>query len=129
MSESQPEQLEPNFVYQFNPTDKVVNDSFKICFRGGVLYWRHVPNYIGFTLDFSSINTAGINYNFQGNDDYYQVEYLYGNTLENHLKYHLRENESIEGFNQQVLETGSDLIILSTEKSSLRLRKNILREL
>ncbi|EAL68707.1 hypothetical protein DDB_G0277489 [Dictyostelium discoideum AX4] len=109
-------------VYLINPTNSVENDTFRISFFDGVLYWAHSTNFIGFHGGYQTVSTTGINYRFHGNDDHYQVEYICKNTPSSVFKYLREEIQSLDGFHQHVLPTGTGTIILKSEISALRLR-------
>ncbi|KAM9964279.1 hypothetical protein ACTFIW_004035 [Dictyostelium discoideum] len=125
MSEPQSEQAEsPVYtVYLINPTKTVENDTFRISFLNGVLYWTHSKNFAGFHAGYQTVNTTGSYYRFNGNDDIYQVEYICDDTPSDIFKYHRKEIQSLDGFHQHVLATGPDTIILPSEISTLNLRR------
>ncbi|KAM9964280.1 hypothetical protein ACTFIW_004036 [Dictyostelium discoideum] len=135
MAESQPKKLEQQeqptqpkiFVYIINPTTNMENDTFRICFLNGVLYWKHKTDYIGFHDGFQTRSTTGVNYHFQGSDEIYQVEYLRGDTHSNVFKFHKKTNESIEGFHKLDLKAEQDTISLTSEISTLNLKRTVSR--
>ncbi|KAM9965786.1 hypothetical protein ACTFIR_005960 [Dictyostelium discoideum] len=125
MSEPQSEQAESpvHTVYLINPTKAVENDTFRISFFNGVLYWTHSKSYAGFNSGFKTVNTTGSYYRFIGNDDIYQMEYICDDTPSDFFKYLKKEIQSLDGFHQHVLATGTNTIILPSEISTLRLRR------